>query len=705
MVNLVFDIICWGKYMKLDDSITSLAGIGPKKAQYLDRLGIHTLYDFITHFPRGYEDNRLVTPIADLEAGEIYTVLGKILYVNERKANRRGMTILNAGISDGTGILGITWFNNKYLKAKLKIGRKLFVTGKAAYAYGGQGSFEMSQLRSFQLLEDNDDGEGACRIVPIYPATAGLNQKFFSDTVKKILSDSEGLEELLPDWIISRNSLMGRRDAYWHMHFPETMELLAEAKKRLAFEELYFIQCGLMLLKKRTVEANKGICHKVNGALVHKIEQSLPFKLTGDQMKAWHEISNDMERVTPMRRLLQGDVGSGKTVVALLALIKTVENGFQGALMAPTEILAHQHYDAFTEMLDGTGIRVGFLTGSLSKKKRGAVYESISRHELDIVIGTHALIQDGVSFASLGLVITDEQHRFGISQRAMLEKLGDAAPDVLVMTATPIPRTMTLTIYGDLDVSLIREMPPGRKPVRTFLRGQEARANVYKYMRQQLEKGRQGYVVCPMIEMNEESDAISAEEVYEELSTGIFAGMSCGLVHGKLSAAEKESVMDAFHAGEIKLLVATTVIEVGVNVPNAIMMVVEHAERFGMAQLHQLRGRVGRGVYKNTEPYCVLISGGRYGKNSERLKIMESTTDGFILAEEDLRLRGPGQFFGSMQHGLPDLKVANVLEDIDILLKARDAAIDTINNPSALAGVLPVLEYKLRNHFEKITES
>lgn len=690
--------------MKLSDSVKYIKGVGPKKAEALGKLGINTVYDLLTYYPRTYEDQSVLTSIGELKQGVQATVAGTILNLQEKQGGRRGMSILTAMVGDGTGFLTVTWFNQKFLKNKLKPGKRLFVTGKAAYAYGGRGQMAMSHVHSFEVLEGEEAAEERCGILPVYPSTEKLNQKYFrkilGELLERELPDLQ-LPELIPAGIRSHYKLLPRVEALKAIHFPEDFVQLKEARNVLAFEELYLIQCGLMLLKKKNQQEGKGIRHLVNSRKVEALLTSLPFQLTRDQHKAWQEICKDMESPLPMRRLVQGDVGSGKTVIAMLALVKTVENGFQGAMMAPTEILASQHYESFKAQLEPLGLRVGFLSGRLTKKKREEMYAALSAGEYDIVIGTHALIQEGVDFARLGLVVTDEQHRFGIDQRAALEKKGNLTPDVLVMTATPIPRTMTLTVYGDLDVSLIRELPPGRQPIRTFLRQPDRRELIYQYVRTQIEAGRQAYVVCPLIEGSEDSDLPSAEEVYDELRYGIFYGIPCGLVHGRMKGADKEAVMEAFYENKVKLLVSTTVIEVGVNVPNASMMVIENADRFGLAQLHQLRGRIGRGQYKS---YCILVSEGKTENARERLKIMESTSDGFQLAEEDLRLRGPGQFFGHMQHGLPDLKIADVLGDMDILLQAREAAAATLENREDMDFVLPVLAAQYREQFARITE-
>lgn len=686
--------------MELSDDVRMVKHVGPKKAQLLKKLGIETVYDLVTYYPRAYEDESTISHISELHAGERESVLGTIMNISERTV-RRNMTILKVMISDGTGFVQVVWFNQRYLKKQLKTGSRIFIKGKVQYAYGGHGQLSISNISDYQILDDEESPETG--IQPVYAATEKITQKYLRSIMHAVLDEMSAVPEMLPESLLQKTGMMRRRRAMSAIHFPDDYDELRQARERLAFEELYIIQCGLFLLKKESRDNKNGVRHLISSHLVDKVIKGFPYTLTRDQEKAWREIEADMERNMPMRRLLEGDVGSGKTAIAALALTKTVENGYQGALMAPTEILARQHYENFSHMLEGTGINIGFLSGHLTKKQRDEMHDNISSHRVDIVIGTHALIQDSVTFDSLGLVVTDEQHRFGVEQRAALEKKGHSSPDVLVMTATPIPRTMTLTVYGDLDISVIHELPPGRKPVRTFLRTPDRRTLIYQYVRSQIEEGRQAYVVCPLIETSEEStDIPSAEEVYAELSNGIFNGIPCGIVHGRLKLTEKEDVMRRFHDGSIKLLVATTVIEVGVNVPNASIMVIENADRFGLAQLHQLRGRVGRGPYKS---FCILVSANRSDKARERLGIMEKISDGFRLAEEDLKLRGPGQFFGNMQHGLPDLKIADVIGDMDLLVKARRAAIKTMSSNEELEELMPILATQYKRQFLRITEN
>lgn len=686
--------------MELSDDVRMVKHVGPKKAQLLKKLGIETVYDLVTYYPRAYEDESTISHISELHAGERESVLGTIMNISERTV-RRNMTILKVMISDGTGFVQVVWFNQRYLKKQLKTGSRIFIKGKVQYAYGGHGQLSISNISDYQILDDEESPETG--IQPVYAATEKITQKYLRSIMHAVLDEMPAVPEMLPESLLQKTGMMRRRRAMSAIHFPDDYDELRQARERLAFEELYIIQCGLFLLKKESRDNKNGVRHLISSHLVDKVIKGFPYTLTRDQEKAWREIEADMERNMPMRRLLEGDVGSGKTAIAALALTKTVENGYQGALMAPTEILARQHYENFSHMLEGTGINIGFLSGHLTKKQRDEMHDNISSHRVDIVIGTHALIQDSVTFDSLGLVVTDEQHRFGVEQRAALEKKGHSSPDVLVMTATPIPRTMTLTVYGDLDISVIHELPPGRKLVRTFLRTPDRRTLIYQYVRSQIEEGRQAYVVCPLIETSEEStDIPSAEEVYAELSNGIFNGIPCGIVHGRLKLTEKEDVMRRFHDGSIKLLVATTVIEVGVNVPNASIMVIENADRFGLAQLHQLRGRVGRGPYKS---FCILVSANRSDKARERLGIMEKISDGFRLAEEDLKLRGPGQFFGNMQHGLPDLKIADVIGDMDLLVKARRAAIKTMSSNEELEELMPILATQYKRQFLRITEN
>ena len=687
--------------MELTDDIKQVRGVGVKKEAALARLGIVTVYDLLTYYPRAYEDQSRVTHIADLQPGARVTVMGVIRTVMDRPTRRRGFTVLTALIADDTGCAQATWFNQSFLKRKLREGERILLTGKADYAYNARGQFAITQISSFELL-GKKQAEDVLGILPVYAATEGLTQKYLRQLMEHVLvQTADRIAETMPMRVLQTYELVGRMEAFRSIHFPKCTQDLHAARRRLAFEELYLIQCGLLSLKKRSTEEQEGIAHAKNGALLRRVVQSLPFALTEDQQKVWKEVSLDMESPLPMRRLVQGDVGSGKTVIALFALVKAAESGCQGALMAPTEILARQHYVYLEEVLSPFGLRIGFLSGSLTKNARAEIYAAIASHAVDIVVGTHALIEEHVIFSTLGLVITDEQHRFGVSQRAALERKGKVMPDVLVMTATPIPRTMTLTVYGDLDVSRIEHLPPGRQAIRTFLRDESARDKIYAFVRKEIERGRQAYVVCPLIEANEERDLPSAQEVYEEFTHGSFHGIPCGLLHGRLKAAEKESVMRGFYENKIKLLVSTTVIEVGVNVPNASILVVEHAERFGLAQLHQLRGRVGRGGY---DAYCILIAGGKNSRNEQRLKVIEQTSDGFRLAEEDLRLRGPGQFFGAMQHGLGDLRIADVLADMDLLLLARRAALSSIEDPESRAFLLPTLMRQYQDRFKHILE-
>lgn len=668
---------------ELTDNVMYLKGVGPRRAASLEKLGIKTFYDFLTHYPRGYEDERTLTDIGDLIVGEVAVVVGHLSNIRS-KNTRNGLLVINALLGDDFDYVQLTWFNQKYLLKTLKNDMKLVVKGKVTESYSN-GNLLSIQVYSYDVLDEDEDPQ--LGIFPVYASTAALNQKFFRTAMRNLMSKMPELDEILPPEIISHYDLMALDGAMRAIHFPPSRAEMEQARRRLAFDELFLIQCGLLMIKRQTQEDRLGIKHEPDGRLMSAALEALPFALTGDQRAVLSEITSDMESERPMRRLIQGDVGSGKTAVAMLALVKTVESGNQGVLMAPTEILATQHYEKFSALLEPLGIRIGLLTGQVTraKKRRETAYEKISSGEFDVVIGTHALIEEGVQFHRLGLVVTDEQHRFGVTQRAVLEQKSELRPDMLVMTATPIPRTMTLTVYGDLDVSQIKELPPGRKPITTSVKRQANRRRVYEFVMDELDRGRQAYVVCPLIEPSESErleGVRSAEEVFNELSNGMFSTVDCALLHGRMKPREKDEIMERFRSGEIRLLVSTTVIEVGVDVPNASVMVVEHADRFGLATLHQLRGRVGRG---SDASYCILISDTKNDVGIERLTIMETTSDGFRLAEEDLKLRGPGQFFGEAQHGLPDLKIADVFRDLNVLTEAREAAEEFMSDKKNLA--------------------
>ena len=648
----------------MDERLTTIKGIGPGREKQLHKLGITNITSLLTYFPRTYEDRRTIYRIGDLKSGMTGGVVGNVIAVQEKRPRPR-LSILEVVIADGTGPLKIVLFNQGYKKNFYKKGQRLYAYGKAEFQYGSM------QMNTPQIENLGDGGEPDRGIVPIYALADGVSQFVVRSSVRNWFAANHELPEILPAEVREAHQYMTRYDAFKMMHFPESSERYEEARHQLAYEELFVMQSGLALLR------NKEQCHKgpkmgPNGDLMAQCIENLPFSLTGDQQRALEDIRIDMEDERPMQRLLQGDVGSGKTVVATLSLLKAIENGYQGALMAPTEILAAQHYEGITEVCGNLGITIELLTGSTTKKEKERIYEGLADGSIHMIIGTHALIQEGVNFHNLGLVIIDEQHRFGVEQRARLQQKG-TYPHVLIMTATPIPRTMTLSVYGDLAVSLIKEMPPGRKPVKTYVVDSSYKDRLRAFFGKEMAEGRQVYVVCPLVEESEKLDLQAAEELYLELKEYFYKAYEVGLVHGRMKPSEKDEVMNAFHNGDISLLVSTTVIEVGVNVPNATIMCIEGAERFGLSQLHQLRGRVGRGSHQS---YCILVSDSKNDVSQERLKLMEQTQDGFELAEQDLLLRGSGQLFGLAQSGLPDLRVANIIKDIEILVQARKDVLD-----------------------------
>ena len=666
----------------LKTSIRFFRGIGEKREMFLEKIGIRTVEDLLEYFPRAYLDRRYVIPIKDLMVGQDATVVGKVTSFR-MIPGRKSRFVLR--LYDGTGELNCVWFKGGfYLKNKFQLGESLAVSGKVRF-FGG---FQMTHPDYDRISDFNDDEKlNTGKILPQYHTThdlsdAGLDSRGMRRILyRAVLDYSQFVTENLPDELRRSHGLLGRREAISAIHFPDSPHQLEAAIRRLKFEELFFLQ--LMLAYRRYLSRNReeGIAFATVGKRTRNLVENLPFRFTDAQKRVIREIWSDMKKPMPMNRLLQGDVGSGKTIVALVVMLLAVENGFQAALMAPTEILAEQHYLTFHRMLERLGVNVALLTGSQKKKEKESALKALQEGYLDITIGTHALIQETVDFKNLGLVVIDEQHRFGVLQRANLRAKGKR-PDVLIMTATPIPRTLSLTVYGDLDVSVLDEKPANRKPIITTWRTEKKREEIYKFVRERLKLGQQAYVVFPLVEESEKLDLRAATEAYELFRKGIFSGISVGLLHGRMKGSEKESVMEAFKGGKIQLLVSTTVIEVGVDIPNATVMVVEHAERFGLTQLHQLRGRVGRGA---EQAYCILLAYRPISKDArQRLEAMRATDNGFKLAEVDLKLRGPGEFFGTRQHGLPQLKLANVIEDSDLLKKARKEAFHLVQTDPAL---------------------
>jgi ATP-dependent DNA helicase RecG len=689
--------------LELTTPVQYVKGIGPRLAEILATKGIATVGDLLNYLPFRYEDRLNPRGIGELRAGEMATVIGEVR--NSGLFRTRKMPIFQLTVGQGRSKLRCLWFHGAYLQDKFKPGQLIALYGKVEQD-SRSGELQIIQPQ-FEMLgdagSDGADDKAATslevgRIVPIYESAGQgrVTARWFRRVIRTALDDlTPDLAETIPTAVRERLALLSPREALWKVHWPEAGESLADLQSsrtpahiRLIFEELFFIELGLEL-KRRQQKAQTGIAFRLDDRVRQAIKKILPFHPTAAQKRVLKEIADDMQKPYPMRRLLQGDVGSGKTIIGFQAAIIAIENGCQVALMAPTEILAQQHYFSARRILENAGYRIVLLTGSLEADRKREIRRHIAQGDAQLVIGTHALLEEKVEFAKPGLVIVDEQHRFGVLQRLkLMKKSGEGAddknpaePDVLVMTATPIPRTLALTLYGDLDLSVLDELPPGRTPIVTRRITDDRSSEVWDFVRKQVAKGHQAYVVYPVIAENEETELKAAIKMYRELSGKVFADLKVGLLHGRLDSELKDQVMRMFQNGELQILVATTVIEVGVDVPNATVMVIEHAERFGLAQLHQLRGRIGRGAAKS---YCILMTGGKVTEEGERrLDAMVRTNDGFQIAELDLELRGPGEFFGTRQAGMPSFRVANLIRDRQLLELAKREAAAVMAGPNS----------------------
>ncbi len=655
------------KYLKM---------IGQRRAEQLARLKIFSVHDLLYHFPREYLDrSQTVSPFGHENGAEV-TVRGVVVSTQETRP-RRNLTITRAALEAREGIFYAVWFNQSHVKKSLRQGTEVLVSGKVDLGFGSV----QVQVQDFEVLNQNGDLLHAGRLVPVYHATSGLNQRQLRSFIHTALEQWEGTyTEFLPPWIIKQENLMPLPAALRQIHFPEHKNSAADARRRFVFEEFFIIQVQLLKLRQNMARTRKKHRYSGDNPLQRAYISGLKFDLTDGQKKAMDEIMSDLDKPYPMNRLLQGDVGAGKTAVAALALLRAAESGLQGAFMAPTEVLAEQHYLTLKESLETLGVDTALLSGGMPAGERRALLERIAAGEVSLIVGTQAMLQQDVSFKNLALVVIDEQHRFGVRQRAVLQSKG-VQPDVLIMTATPIPRTLSMTVYGDLDVSVIEGLPPGRQPVRTYYVSPGELPRVFRFVYEQVKTGRQAFVICPLVEESEKTDLQAAEELYTRLVENELRLCTVGLLHGRMPSHEKEEVMRRFRSGETRVLVSTTVIEVGVDVPNANVMVIIDADRFGLAQLHQLRGRVGRG---GGEAHCILAARIRTREAAERIRAMKSSNDGFYLAEKDLQIRGPGDVTGVRQSGLPEFKIADLVRDQNILAAARRRAEELLKRDPAL---------------------
>lgn len=650
----------------MDRDIQFLKGVGNARAISFARLGIKTVGDLLYFFPRSYEDRSVSKNIEDCIIGETVCLSITVSSAVRETRFRRNMAIYSALITDGTGTIEAVWFNNKYIKSRISPEMELVMYGKI-------GNRRNKLCIENPIFENIGESKYTGKIVPIYPLTGGLVQKNIQSIMELAIESADGISEYIPAEILSKYKLPGIHYSMKNIHFPDSLEHYRKARERFVFEELLILQLALSGQKGTFSKTCGYVFENISGGEL--IKNNIPYKLTNAQKRTISEIISDFKSGKQMNRLVQGDVGSGKTVVAAMAMFLAWRNGYQSVLMAPTEILATQHYESLKETFKGTGINVVLLTGGISQANKKLAYDSIQSGLADVIVGTHAVVEKKAVYHNLGLVVADEQHRFGVGQRAKLCAKGNN-PHMLIMSATPIPRTLALILYGDLDISVIDELPPGRKPVKTYSVGEDMRKRIYAFVEKNIKDGRQAYVVCPLIEETEASDLQDVQNLTANLRE-VFPNIPVGVMHGKMKPKEKDEIMARFSQGEIKILVSTTVIEVGVNVPNATIMIIENAERFGLSQLHQLRGRVGRG---SEQAYCILFAHGNGEVTRKRMETMCASNDGFYISEQDLSLRGPGDFFGTRQHGLPEMKIANLFQDRDVLKKAQEAAKFVLDN-------------------------
>jgi ATP-dependent DNA helicase RecG len=681
-------------WQELKSPVQYVKGIGPSRAKTLAKAGVNTCLDLLYYFPRTYQDRTQFSLIPFLKDGEVATVKARVVSVQETKP-RPGLHLLKVIISDGRGRAEAVWFNQPFLKKQFASGQEVIFSGRVSRRFG---PIQFSNP-DWEILDEDKDPLHTGRIVPIYPLSGNLTQRAFRRKMKDIIDAyAPKVPEFLPPSFLAKFGLMPLNMALTQVHFPESQDYLKEARKRFIYEELFLLQLGFALRWKEK-KTKGGISFKTEGPLTEKFLKSLPFKLTKGQAQALEEIKKDMRSPRPMNRLLQGEVGSGKTVIACYAMLVAVQNGYQAALMAPTEILAGQHFMVLEELLKDFSINLALITSGTRKNQREEVRGALKEGKIDIAVGTHALLQEEVSFKRLGLAVIDEQHRFGVMQRKILKEKG-LSPDVLVLTATPIPRSLALTIYGDFDISTIRGLPIGRQPITTYLVNTSRAKDVYNFVRREIAKGRQAYIVCPLIGSEEDENlaAQAALKLKEELEKEVFPDLHLGLLHGRMSHQEKEEVMRLFKDNQIQVLVSTSVIEVGIDVPNATVMVIWNAERFGLAQLHQLRGRVGRGSHKS---YCILLADPKNEDALKRLDVMVRTNDGFLISAEDLKIRGPGEFFGLEQHGAPELKVTDLFspETQKYLEDCREQAFFYAEGGKGLFRKFPLLSAMMEERF------